>query len=464
MIPLYSRVVAIDDVDDHLQKIVWGLGKAGFSALPFFFEDGRLESPPERALPGIRIVFTDIHLVGGGLNNEKTHAANIIRCLKKIVASGPYVLIFWSQFPGDGTRIAELIQERATEAGLTPPLGYAAIDKNEVFKIGSINGNQDFDAPKLRQLILEKISEFKTLAVAASWEDRVARAAAKTTDRLFELVEGSAAPTVNWEKLLAFLACEAVGQHEARDGLIPALDAALLPILEDQLSLIGNEPVPEQVDAQVLLDIVSAAGGCECPPSVTKSQLNASYLIEEFGKDAGTAMWARGTVTALGSGFINSGAFVKAFRHDDAALIRREFATRDLTDEEKRSTKLHVVELGPECDHVQGKVSTHRYLLALLVPAEMFSTGAFTHGNKKKPSGNTRYHNDSVMNAGKIMLRDRLAGEWFLLISCRCFMALAASINVDGKPTFRLRRALMEEVAHRYATHARRPGVMRFHD
>lgn len=457
MIPLYSRVVAIDDVEDHLQKIVWGLGKAGFSALPFFFEDGRLENPPERPLPGIRIVFTDIHLVGGGPNNEKTHAANIIRCLKKIVASGPYVLIFWSQFPGDGDKISSLIAERAAEAGLAPPLGYAAIDKNDVFKIDSPDGNQDFDAAKLRQLILEKVSAFKTLAVAASWEDRVARAAARTTDRLFELVEGAAGTSDDWAKLLAFLACEAVGQHEAREDLIPALDAALLPLLEDQLSLIGDEPVPEQEDVQVLLDIVSANERCECPPSVAKSRLNASYLIEEFTNDAGASMWARGTVTALGSGFINSGEFVRAFRHDDATLIRREFAVRDLKDEEKRSTRLHVVELGPECDHVQGKVSTHRYLLALLVPEAVLS--AFYHG--KKLSGSTRYHNDSVMNVGKVMLKE---GEWFLLISCRCFMALAASTDIDGRPAFRLRRALMEEVAHRYTTHARRPGVMRFHD
>ena len=44
----------------------------------------------------------------------------------------------------------------------------------------------------------------------------------------------------------------------------------------------------------------------------------------------------------------------------------------------------------------------------------------------------------------------------------RRVFALAAKIGVDGRAIFRLRRALLEEVAHRYATHARRPGVMRF--
>ncbi len=460
MIPLHSRVAAIDDVEDHLQKIVWGLGKAGFCAIPFLFEDGQLENAPAQPLPGLRIVFSDIHLVGGGPNNEKTHAANIILCLKKIVTTGPYVLIFWSQFPGDSDKIASLIQERAADAGLTPPIGYAAINKNEVFKIPSVAGDDEFDAARLRDLILEKISGFRTLAVATSWEDRAARAAARTTDRLFELVKTSSNPTADWENLLAFLACEAVGQQEATASLTVALDAALLPLLEDQLSLIGNEPAPAAEDVQRLLDIVSAAGTRKRPAVVSAAQLNTSYLIEELAPASGARMWARGTVTALGSRFINSGPFVNAFGHDDAALIRQEFATRDLDAEEKSSTKLHVVEIGPECDHVQGKVSTHRYLLALLVPSALI--GAFTgveKGSKKIPSS-LRYRNDSVMDIGKVSLK---SGEWHLLVSCRCFMALAAKTDVDGKPSFRLRRALIEEVAHRYSTHARRPGVMRFH-
>lgn len=464
MIPLHSRVAAIDDNEDHLQKIVWGLGKAGFCPVPFFFDDGKLENAPEQPLPGLRIVFTDIHMVGGGPQNEKLHAANIIQCLKKIVGDGPYVLIFWSQFPEESDKILSLIQERAAATKLTLPIGHASIDKNQVFKLAPGEGSDDFDASKLRDLILERIKDFKTLAVATSWEDRAARAAARTTDRLFRLVKDSATATDDWEKLLAFLACEAVGQHQAREGLTAALDAALLPLLEDQLSLIGSEPTPAAEDLQRLLAVVSADGRRECPPAVATSQLNTSYLIEELGEPTETRMWTRGTVTALGSGYINSGKFINAFGRDDASLIRHEFATRDLEAEEKSATKLHVVELGPECDHVQGKVSTHRYLLALLVPNSLI--GAFTGVAKtsKKASSSIRYRNDSVMDIGKVSLKTTPPGEWHLLVSCRCFMSLAAKTEIDGKPSFRLRRALMEEVAHRYSTHARRPGVMRFPD
>jgi len=465
MIPRYSRVAAIDDVEDHLQKIVWGLGKAGFCAIPFFFQDGRLENPPEQPLPGIRIVFSDIHLVGGGPNNEKTHAANIIQCLKRIVSAGPYVLIFWSQFPADGDRIAALIGERAADAKLTPPIGYASIDKNQVFNIPVVGNSDNFDADKLRDLILEMVKPFKTLSIASSWEDRVARAGARTTNRLYEVVKTAGNPTEEWTALLAYLASEAVGHHVAAGDPVAALDEALLPLLEDQLSLISAEPGASAEDVQPLRDLVSADARPGRPASAAVSHLNTSYLIEEL-HDGGRALpWSRGTVTELGSGFINSGPFVRAFGHDDAKLIRREFATRDLEADERRSIRLLVVELGPECDHVQAKISTHRYLLALLVPVALVPAFSGQQARGGKPPKTPKYSNDSVMDAGLFSLSEpggTSRADWHLLISCRCFMALAAETAVEGRPRFRLRRALLEDVMHRYATHARRPGVMRF--
>jgi hypothetical protein len=461
MIPLHTRVAAIDDNEDHLQKIVWGLGKAGFCPIPFYFDDGKLEVEPPQPLPGIRIVFTDIHLTFGGANNEKTHAANIIRCLKKIVGNGPYALIFWSQFPGDADAIAALIAARAGDAGLTPPIGHAAVDKNEVFKVTPENGDDAFDAAKLRDLILDRIKGFKTLAVASSWEERAAQAAARTTNRLFELVKGAAQPADEWEGLLAYLACEAVGVGEARMDLTKALDSALLPLLEDQLALMGTQPAPSADDVQRLMSLVSVQEGPPRPASIAVSYLNASYLIEEVSQGDGSRMWDRGMVYELSSAHINSGPFARAFGHVDSALIRQEFATRDLNSDERQLARLHVVELGPECDHVQGKMVTHRYLLALLVPAGLLD--AFVEKSKKKSATSVpRYRNDSILDIGEVALRNAPGSTWHLLISCRSFMTLAARTEVEGRCRFRLRRALLEEVVHRYVTHARRPGVMRF--
>lgn len=459
MIPQYSRVVAIDDNEDHLQKIVWGLGKAGFSAIPFHVDDGKLEAPPSQPLLGVRIVFTDIHMVGGAMTQSVIHASNIIKCLKRIIAGGPYVLIFWSQYPGDTEEIQRLILERAEGAKLTPPIGFGSIDKKEVFAASHSDILDGFDAIKLRDLIFENIAEFKTLAVAISWEERTASAAARTTNRLFELVRDSGQPSEDWERLLAFLATEAIGQESAKKRLISALDSALLPLLEDQLQLIGDEPTAPAEDLTRLLSFIEEAG-FDCPKDVIKSKLNTSYLIEEIPPGADADSCSRGMVSCLGGSYLNSGPFLNAFHYDVDTLIQKEFATRELSREEKSKVKLHIVELGPECDHVQGKIGTQRYLLSILVPSEIYS--AFVGTAAGKPIKSIRYKNDSIIDIGRVHLNHSTHGEYHLLISSRCFMTLPAKAAVHCTPKFRLRRALLEEVAHRYITYARRPGVMRF--
>lgn len=457
MLPLHTRVAAIDDNEDHLQKIAWGLGKAGFSPLPFLFSDGKLENAPRKPIPGIRLVFSDIHIVPGGQNNDAVNASNIVKCLKTIVGEGPYALIFWSQFPGDLDRIRPLIEQRAGEQKMTAPLVFAAIDKGEVFTVNAAATGADdqFDANRLRDIILDQIKDYKTLAVASSWDSRVAAAAARTTNQLFRLAGESANRSTIWGQLLAYLACESSGHAKAIQNPGEALDSALLPLLEDQLALISREP---NDCAGALSEIAGAlVTRPELPKAIKSEELNSSYLIEELTADSLYKVSDRGVVTKLGGAFINSGEFVRAFGMDDGALIRAEFVLTELTLQEKSQVKLHVVEIGPECDHVQGKISTHLYVLALLVPASLLLAKCVEHRKGKI----LKYRNLSILDSGALSLTGK-AEPHHLLISCRCFMALAPKTVAHGEPQFRLRKELLNEVLHQYTTHARRPGVMRF--
>jgi len=457
MLPLHTKVAAIDDVEDHLKKIVWGLGKAGFSALPFFFSDGALEGAPTKPIPGIRLVFSDIHIVPGGQNNDAVNASNIVKCLKAIVGEGPYALIFWSQFPGDLERIQPLVTQRAIEQGVAIPLVFAAINKKDVFDVTAAADTDDkFDANKLRDIILDKIKDYKTLAIAASWDNRVASAAAKTTNQLFKLAGSGEDRREIWTKLLAYLACESAGHTKAKQSVREALDSALLPLLEDQLALIDQEPEDTE---ETFSDVVKLlATRPQLPNAIKPEMLNSSYLIEEMAANSQSRVNDRGVVTKLGSWFVNSGEFVRAFGTNDTALIRREFTFKELTPDEQLKAKLHVVEVGPECDHVQGKVSTHIYLLALLVPAPLLLEKCV---EKRKNGTILKYKNLSICDSGALSLTQKEEAH-HLLISCKSIMALAPEALAIGEPQFRLRKDLLNEVQHQYTTHARRPGVMRF--
>ena len=457
MIPRYSRVVAIDDNEDHLKAITWGLSQAGLCPVPLRFDDGDLLPAPEAPITGMRIVFTDIHMAPGNLANLKMHSGIIIQCLKKIAASGPYALIFWSMYPADVDQMRNLIEADGPGTGLVPPIAYGTIDKNMVL---GADGSGKFDAEELRRLIAEQMANFPTLATAAQWEMRAAKAAAKTTDAVYSLTPTSVAEqrTTQWESLLAFLAAEAVGPAVAQRNVDVALDSALLPILEDQLSFVGGTsatPIPETHPLRIAM---SVAPRPQRPVGISVARLNASYLIDEAGADSPKGEFERGMVIQLPGSFINSGQFMRLFGKERSDLVCAEFLLKDkaktASAEDIGKLALHVVELGPECDHVQGKVSTHRYLLALLVPSALI-------GLCKTKSGGL--NNASVIDAGLMAFKKAPEEEFHLLISTRCYMTLAPGYALGGLCRFRLRRLSIEEVVHHYTTHARRPGVMRFH-
>jgi len=450
MIPAYSRVAAVDDNEDHLRAITWALSQAGFCPVPFLFEDGVLAAPPTEPVTGVRIVFTDIHMVGGNFN-AKLHSGIIIKCLKKIAASGPYALIFWSMFPTDVELMKNLIETDGPDAGLTTPIGFGAIDKRRALDAENPAG---FDAQALRELIIEQLKGFPTLATAAEWEMRASRAAAKTTDALFSLtqVQPSEPRVKEWEGLLAFLVTEAVGQTVAAKEIGAALDSALLPILEDQLSFVGGTSAAAIAETHPLRIALSGSRP-KRPKKISVARLNASYLIDEAGATSPKGEFERGMVIQLPGNFINSGPFIQQFGREKAELLQREFLCQDATPEQISALPLHVLELGPECDHVQSKVSIHRYLLALLVPVAMI--GLF-----RRASGG--HHNDSVIDAGLMAFKRAPAEEFHLLISTRCYMTRPPGAPLGGLCKFRLRRLSIEEVVHRYTSHTRRPGVMRF--
>lgn len=464
MIPYYSRVAALDDKEDHLQKIVLGLAQAGFCVLPVRYDAGLfVPTLPERCA-GIRIVFTDIHMGPELGSTAASHASIIINGLKNLIEGGPYGLIFWSQFPADADNVWNEIVSRTPAAGLSRPIFKGVIDKKEVFAVAD-HGGEHFDADALRQKILSQVAQFDVLEVAASWDERVAVAASRATNRLYELATANLAPGDGvgvsqevWADLLTYLAAEAVGKGRAMSAPVGALDNALLPLLEDQLFSLANADDANTTEnplhpITVKLKALAPKALPSKPAIVRAESLNSHYLIEDVTA-ASAKMWERGMVTELGGEFINSGPFINTFGMDCETLVQSEFlcSGKSLSAEEWTRLKLCVVELSAECDAVQEKIAVHRYLLALLIPDQLYAK--FDCGK--------RFRNDSIKAIGKVELAGK-EGSYHLLVSCRRFMSLAPGKAVDGRCAFRLRRSVVDELAHHYATHSRRPGVLRFH-
>jgi hypothetical protein len=467
MIPYYARVAAFDDVPNHLELIVRGLGKAGFWAMPILYDGGMFEPELPSPLPGIRLVFTDIHMGQGPLASVPTFASNILNGLKKVVENGPYAVIFWSQYPEDAEAVWNEIAGRAAAAHVPLPVGFGVIDKSAVLDAGETDDEAE-PVNRLRKLIISQVRKFETLAIVMSWDERVGRAAIDATNRLYSLAMTDKPTSTSsdpengmpdhsvWTDLLTYLAQEAVGKNKAQISPISALDDALLPLLEDQLSRRSNyaDVAENKLGRPIETKLKSSEKNLKRPTNISATALNTHYLIDIV--DPGTSyIWERGMVTELGGAFRNSGQFIGFFGQNVDWLIKNEFVLPDskLLKDVLTKAQLHIVELSAECDQVQEKVATHRYLLALKVPENLIDACK---------SKNNKYANESIKDIGNLQLPNQ-AENFHLLVSCRRFMVLPPKAKIDGVCRFRLRRSVIDELAHYYVTHSRRPGVMRFY-
>jgi hypothetical protein len=156
---------------------------------------------------------------------------------------------------------------------------------------------------------------------------------------------------------------------------------------------------------------------------------------------------------------LNEPAFLHAFGAPPAELIKSEFlfggAKDDVVAKFLENVEPCLVTLVAECDEVQDKVGTFRYLLGALIKDPEANQAAYYSKNQKS------FANNSIYTLGNIRLKG-LEHDSGLLISCSKFYGVFSRNPIPGTPIFRLKRATLDELLHHYTTHARRPGVMRF--
>ncbi|KFE54204.1 hypothetical protein [Pseudomonas syringae] len=447
MIPQFVRVAAIDNEQSHLDKIYSALVSSGFWVMPFLYDFGTVKPTPPNPYNGIRIVFTDIHLVDGGMNNMAQQALAIIACLKKVVCDGPYVLIFWTKFPDDAKVVFEDIVARAKDNECVAPVAYGCMDK------GLVLGLEEYPdrLPEILTQLNEAIESCGALLLSISWEERVSQAAIRSTYRLFDLAhqQSPSDPLTNWHQLLAYLSTEAVGEAQAAIAPVAAMDVALLPILEDRLHISFE-------NVESLNELLGQQFGKS--NLVSKSALNAHYLVSTLSSSSKNSPSTRGVVSVIDRGAWDAHQLELWGQTCNDVLVKEFFLPAQKFDKKfMDSLSPCVVTLTPECDDVQGKVGSYRYLLGVLIPYSD-SVRSFYYSKSKR-----QYSNLSIFDVGvlSIDVGDGVK-DYCLLISSNRFFAKPTTDLLHAVPKLRLRRATLEELSHHYATHARRPGVMRF--
>ncbi|NWB67843.1 hypothetical protein [Pseudomonas sp. I8001] len=450
----FSRVVALDNNQEDLDAIVRALGRAGYSAIPYLFDVGEFVPPITQPCAGLRLIFSDIHLTPTSSINGVDHAATIGNFLKQIVPTGPYGVIFWSKHEADEHKIVGELISRAPDIGFNLPVFFGFMDKN---KVGIGHPELEVDYELFGKLIYGEISKSQSLSIIMNWEERILLAATQASNNLFQVikntpgVEGDSV-SEEWLNLLTFLSQEAVGKTAAISNASGALDNALLPVLEDQLR--AQPSSTEEIDNPIC-EKLSAMGDLKLKlsASIDRASLNSFYLVEDFETGRAQPYNFRGVISKLND---DPGNFISDhFGADWREVLYKEFIvngeTIAINEELVGRASPCLISLSAECDEVQGKIPSHRYLLGVIF--DTADIKSFLRGGQPTRA--------ALQNIGIIKVGGTAK---CMLVSCRRFTSEhSVRFSLPITPIARLRRNTLEEVIHHYTTHARRPGVMRFH-
>ncbi|NWB98316.1 hypothetical protein HX882_20660 [Pseudomonas gingeri] len=450
----FSRVVALDNNQEDLDAIVRALGRAGYSTIPYLFDIGVFVPPITQPCAGLRLIFSDIHLTPTSGISGVDHASTIGNFLKQIVPMGPYGLIFWSKHEADETNIVQELTSRAPDIGFNLPVFFGFMDKNKV-GIGQQDAEVDYDL--FGRLINEQVSKSPSLSIIMNWEERVLLAATQASNSLFQVITSTQGISRNsiseeWLDLLSFLSQESVGKSSAISNAAGALDNALLPVLEDQLRIQALSTT--DTDSTISNKLLSLGDEkLKLSGAIDRASLNSFYLVEDFKADEAPSYNFRGVISKLNGGA--DSFFSNHFGAEWPVILYKEFIFGGENTAEDQDLVMRtapcLISLSAECDEVQGKIPSHRYLLGVIFdPIDLKS---FLRSGKLARA--------ALQNIGLI----KIGGiAKCILVSCRRFTSEhSASFSFPVTPVARLRRNTLEEIIHHYTTHARRPGVMRFY-
>lgn len=469
MINRACPAIVLDDKKDHLSAITHGLSVCGFPVIPHWICEKQLEFSPSSPYQGVRLVFTDLHILGDDENKLETLVSALISFLKKLVAPSSYLLVFWSEYEQEADQAWAILEARMVDKTLLP-FGYKKISKTNVLQIAEEDRDASRAAVAAVQLEIQAILEdLPQLQAFLNLEACISSASAKAVNGLIQAMQSGGIGFLdkdNVQKVMQRMSQEALGSAHAPAKPAVGFAQAMMPIFQDCWERIQEDQMSA---VRSFLGTIKKRK-IELPGSIP-SRLNNYFIHAEGNAFAPTE---RGALVNLSAEYLSkeSGGFCSRIGlngdipGDWQESICSEFAIewKNIRTNAKgvalktslSSQQIYAVELSPECDHAQNKQRSQRFFVAVFVPNDQIK--AFSKVDK---DDNPTFvpANAAIYVTPEIFLRN-IAGHLF--ISCRQFISKPHNQSPPGECISRLRKDSIEELAHHYASHLRRPGKIYF--
>lgn len=453
-------VVVIDDRQDELDNIQEAFFSAGIPCLPIRFHNGEpdndsgIDHVDTSKWMSPRIVVTDLNLTEVLGATAPVLVGPLANMLKKLSIKGPYLLCVWSKLESEVSEVVRLLEERHGHE-MNLPLHVSVIEKS---KFSS-------DPERLKEKITSLISECSLFDILLKWEAQISEAGRSTVETLYTMAqhnsEGKTAAERSGElkKILGAIGNEAIGMKNARANPALAMEAGLIPVLEDQI-----KSMPDASFYEKWKSAVPEIGKKQCINDTIKSNLNTFFHIEEV--EEGYAKDCRGVFVCFNKSYLEEQEKTKKFEsrigRSMKALLHEEFLPKTddpsekcLRESARGETILGFLEISPACDYAQKKIKFPKYILGALIPEEyeVLTSPPSSQGGKDKA-------HDGIHRLPKIVVKGKV---YIVKFSFKYqFGAQPFDNQWFGPSLFRVRDQILSAITFSCSQYASRPGVISF--
>lgn len=440
---LPSRIVAIDDKEEHLVGIKKAFTDLGCDCRTILYNDETIgEEPP---LVGLRILFLDLNLqaVSSTGSDDNSRFSTIANLLIQLVNPnlGPYGLILWADEPKIDELMAFLkVRLKGPEIRHLPVFA-TALTKGEF-----ITSNGEVLNPEvIKEAILTAVAKSPQLNALFAWEADGVAAMDATLRSVIDLVsqESKSLDEYNLElgKILYQLAVAGSGKERAKSNPRESINQVLVPVLADRIS----KHDPEASSSKIWTDAIVAVD--DKPEDTLQTAINTALHVAapvnssdiiEKNSELGTAIVPKGDVEE---------AFMKiiGMKNKDALTNIVGITKR----EKQGQCRLSLIRIGALCDGAQTKDAMQTYILSV----DSTIDGNFAYKQEKSGSGIDRWYSPRIQlpsNEGQSQIRAYL----------RYPINLPSSFLTDWEPVYRLRESLVVELTEKYARLVSRLGIV----
>lgn len=415
------RVIAIDDDLQHLNGLVRALQRHGVACLPMHFLGDTDNLKP---CPDVRVVFTDLNLIGRASDHTGQFAALTALLEERIAPRGPYFMLLWTQFPDQAAALQAFLDDNIRN--VTRPFGVRAIDKaDHLTSSGDVR-----DEGELMAAIEALIAELPQVGALFNWENKVLRAAGDTISSVLSLAstQDSADRVAAAERILFWLGTEAVGREHVESDRFRAVNEALLPILADRIAgLRSNDDAWQHALA------TSAAQSL--------SQHEAARLNRMVHLDVDAIPAARGGVIPLPARLAER--FSDSFGVDEMTAADKQFRCRGFSTDGGRCRWV-LVQAQAACDYAQSRAGPAPCYLGLELP--------FPTGRSGTPPA-ALWLSPALEVEGAVRQ---------LRVSATFPVSIGPAEFKQQAPIYRLRDQILNDLIYHLHSHGARPGFLSF--